>query len=847
MKKDWIKENNILYFVLAGFIILIGTAIGVLTYLNKSIERLNLETMHDVGSTYLSGMSTQTSNHSATYFQDKFDSLDSLLDVALAQHGDSSCTQYLEDNLPLDFDYLALYTETGERSVLLGDSSYRPYDEDAFEKTLQAGKNKIILTVNNQRERLLEVVLVRDFKIDGVTYKALLCGFPPSILNTVLQLSYNSDMLYSYVIRKADSSFVIRNEDAFRSTYFERVQAYEDCNGMTPDDYIAELSAAMKQNAEYSSEIMVDGGRRLVHAVPLKYSDWYLVTFMRYTELDDLLSDNNARRNQIFYSCSILFSVVFLIVFTLYTWLSYQQIKQLHILEKAAVSASKAKSDFLSNMSHDLRTPMNAIVGMTEIARSHLDDRAKTEECLKKISRANSHLLSLINDVLDMSKIESGKMSLSIIQMSLRDSMDNIVMIIQPQIKSRHQNFDVYIKNIITEDVYCDSLRFNQILINLLSNAVKYTPEEGNIALTLTQEPSPRGDDYIRNIITVEDNGIGMTQEFATHIFEAFTREDKTSVKKQEGTGLGLAITKRIIELMEGTIDVQTSPGEGTTFCVVLDLKKGTLDENHMRFEGLKALVVDDDEELCKSTQQALFEIGVESEYVTHGKLAIEKVKQNANDFNLILIDWQMPGLNGVETARKIREYTGDGVPMILISAYDWADFETEARSAGINGFLSKPLFKSTLFFGIHEHITGSSSSSHESSNDVVEFHGERILLAEDNELNGEIATEILTEAGLQVDWVENGKLCVEKYRSSEKGYYTVILMDIRMPVMNGYDATLAIREFDKEIPIIAMTADAFAEDIAKASKCGMNNHIAKPLDINILFYTLKNLTVNRA
>lgn len=848
MKKDWIKENNILYFVLAGFIILIGTAIGVFTYMNKSIERLNLETMHTVGSTYLTGMSTQTSNHGATYFRDKFDSLDSLLDVALTQHGDNSCTQYLKENLPSDFTYLALYTETGERNVLIGNSSYHAHDEDAFEKTLQNGENKIILTVNSQQERLLEVVLVRDFEIDGVTYKALLCGFPPDVLNTVLNLSYNSDMLYSYVIRKADSSFVIRNQDAFRATYFERVQKiYEDCNGMTPDDYIAEFSAAMKQNAAYGSEVMIDGGRRLVYAVPLEYSDWYLVTFMRYTELDNLLGDNNARRNQIFYFCCILFSVVFLIVFTLYAWLSYQQIKQLRILEKAAVSANKAKSDFLSNMSHDLRTPMNAIVGMTEIARSHLDDRAKTEECLKKISRANSHLLSLINDVLDMSKIESGKMSLSIIQMSLRDSMDNIVMIIQPQIKSRRQNFDVYIKNIITEDVYCDSLRFNQILINLLSNAVKYTPEEGNIALTLTQEPSPRGDDYIRNIITVEDNGIGMTQEFATHIFEAFTREDKTSVKKQEGTGLGLAITKRIIELMEGTIEVQTSPGEGTTFCVVLDLKKGTLDENHMRFEGLKALVVDDDEELCRSTKQALSEIGVESEYVTHGKLAIEKIKQNANDFNIILIDWQMPGMNGVETARKIREYTGDNVPMILISAYDWADFETEARSAGINGFLSKPLFKSTLFFGIHEHIMGGSSASHENSTDVVEFHGERVLLAEDNELNGEIATEILTEAGLQVDWVENGKLCVEKYRASEKGYYTVILMDIRMPVMNGYDATLAIREFDKEIPIIAMTADAFAEDIAKASECGMNNHIAKPLDIKILFYTLKNLTANKA
>lgn len=842
MNKNLIKQNAILLFIVASFIVLTGTAGGVFTYMNRAIGQLNYKTMQNVGFTYLTGMAAQTANHGATYFQDRFDSLDYLLDTALAQNNSVSPTEYLKENLPADYTYLALYTETGERRVLLGDSSYRAYDENAFEETVQAGENHMILTTNSQQDRLLEVVLVQDFEIDGVRYKALLCGFSPDILNTVLGLSYSSDMLYSYVIRTADSGFVIRNQDAFRATYFDRVhEMYEECNGKTPDDFIAELSCTMEQDGIYSSEVRIDGERRLMYATPLKYSDWYLVTFMRYTELDNLLGANNVKRNQVFYFCISLFSVVFVAVFVLYAVLSYRQIKQLRILEAAAVSASRAKSEFLSSMSHDLRTPMNAIVGMTEIARSHLDDRAKTEEYLAKISRANSHLLSLINDVLDMSKIESGKMSLSPIQMSLRDSMDNIVMIIQPRIKSKRQNFDVYIKDIITEKVCCDSLRLNQILINLLSNAVKYTPEEGNIALTLAQEPSPRGDSYVRNIITVQDNGIGMTAEFATHVFEAFTREDTTNTSKQEGTGLGLAITKRIVELMEGTIEVITKPNQGTMFRVVLDLKKGTLDENHMRFNGLKALVVDDDEELCRSATQALAEIGVEAEYVTHGKLAVEKIQQRSDAFDLILIDWQMPGMNGVETARRIREYTGDNVPMILISAYDWADFETEARAAGINGFLSKPLFKSTLFFGIHELITGGDSSPQEKKAEIVEFHGERILLAEDNELNGEIAIEILTEAGLQVDWVENGSLCVEKYRSSEKGYYAAILMDIRMPVMNGYEAATAIRKFDTEIPIIAMTADAFAEDVAKALECGMNGHIAKPLDVKTLFYTLKN------
>lgn len=842
MKKDLVKQNAILLFILACFILLIGTTAGIFIYMNRAIGQLNYETMQNVGSTYLSGMSAQTSNHGTTYFQERFDSVNYLLNTALMQNNSASPVEYLKENLPADYTYLALYTETGERKVLLGDASYRAYDENAFKETVQAGENYMILTINNQQDRLLEVVLVQDFEIEGVRYKALLCGFSPEILNTVLGLSYSSDMLYSYIIRKADSGFVIRNQDAFRVTYFDRVhEMYKECNGKTPDDFIAELSLAMEQDGIYSAEVQIDGERWLMYATPMKYSDWYLLTFMRYTELDNLLGANNAKRNQVFFVCILLFSAVFAVSFAFYVILSRRQIKRLRILEATAVSASKAKSEFLSSMSHDLRTPMNAIVGMTEIARSHLDDRAKTEECLAKISRANSHLLSLINDVLDMSKIESGKMSLSPIQMSLRDSMDNIVMIIQPRIKSKRQNFDVYIKDIITENVCCDSLRLNQVLINLLSNAVKYTPEEGSIALTLAQEPSPRGDSYVRNIIMVQDNGIGMTEEFASHVFEAFTREDTTNTSKQEGTGLGLAITKRIVELMEGTIEVITKPNQGTMFRVVLDLKKGTLDKKHMRFNGLNALVVDDDEELCKSAKQAFAEIGVEAEYVTHGRLAVEKIQEKPDAFDLILIDWQMPGMNGVETARKIREYTGDSVPMILISAYDWADFEAEARAAGIDGFLSKPLFKSTLFFGIHELIAGSDSAPQEKKAEVVEFHGERILLAEDNELNGEIAIEILTEAGLQVDWVENGSLCVEKYRSSEKGYYAAILMDIRMPVMNGYEAAIAIRKFDTEIPIIAMTADAFAEDVAKAMECGMNGHIAKPLDVKTLFYTLKN------
>ncbi|MDE6849300.1 MAG: response regulator, partial [Ruminococcus sp.] len=537
----------------------------------------------------------------------------------------------------------------------------------------------------------------------------------------------------------------------------------------------------------------------------------------------------------------IIISIIFFIIFSGYALFSYGQLKKQQKLKEEAVSANKSKSEFLSNMSHDIRTPMNAIVGMTDIARSNIDDKERVEMCLQKITRSSRHLLSLINDVLDMSKIESGRMTLSMVQISFRESIENIVSVIQPQINSKHQKFDIYINNIISENVFCDILRLNQVLINLLSNAVKYTQVEGEISLSLSQEESPKGEEYVRNHIIVKDNGIGMTQDFIKVIFDDFVREDSGRVSKEEGTGLGMTITKHIIDVMGGTIDVESRLNEGSEFHVILDLKKGDADIHNMNLNGMKVLVTDDDEELCLSVMQSLEEIGTEAEYVTNGLQAVEIIKNNPDKFDVILVDWHMPDMNGVETARNIRQHTTSHTPVILISAYDISEIEEEAKDAGINGFISKPLFKSTLFFGIKQHIENESQLEiyNEKS---PEFNGERILLAEDNELNSEIAMDILTEAGLVVDWAENGQLCVEMFSKSETGYYSAVLMDIRMPVMNGYEATRNIRALDRSdsgIPIIAMTADAFAEDIAKAKECGMNGHIAKPIDVNALFYLL--------
>lgn len=837
------KKLLSLSFILVGFFIIICSAGGTFKYMNNRVNELNQDTVQDVSFAYLSALSSETVNHSRTYFNSKFENLDQMIDAVLDMNIDAeSAKKYLRDEITAGAVYIALLKENGEREVLRGDESLHPLDNEGFENACRLEQDRVALTVNKSGDRTVEMAKFRKFSLGDTAYCGLLCGISPDTLNTVLNLFYGKEMVYSFVIRKKGSEFVVRNEDTKSKTYFDRVKnMYDEYDGMTPDDYIEQISAAMQKNESYQKAFMINGELRMMYARPFSYSDWYIFTFMSYNEMDSLLDANNTKTSSIFNRCFIVLFIIFLAVFMSYAVYSYKQLMRQNELKNEAIAANRSKSEFLSNMSHDIRTPMNVIVGMTDIARSNIDNKEKVDECLAKITRSSRHLLSLINDVLDMSKIESGKMTLSMVQVSFRENIDNIVTIIQPQINSKHQNFDVYIKNIISENVYCDSLRLNQILLNLLSNAMKYTPCEGEISLTLSQEDSPSGEDYVRNHIYVKDNGIGMSEDFVKVLFDSFVREDRRRVTKEEGTGLGMSITKHIVDVMGGTIEVKSEPNVGSEFHVILDLKKGDEDLEHMNLEGLKVLVADDDEELCHSVMHSLKEIGTDADYVTSGTLAIDMVKESPEKYDVILVDWRMPEMNGIETARKIREYTNTAIPVILISAYDWSEIEDEARAVGINGFISKPLFKSTLFFGIKQYTDN--NFVEETENSSVEFGGGRILLAEDNELNSEIATDILTEAGFEVDWAENGRICVEKFKYSEVGYYCAVLMDIRMPVMDGYEATRKIRELersDSDIPIMAMTADAFAEDVAKAAEAGMNGHIAKPIDVNELFYLLK-------
>ncbi len=518
---------------------------------------------------------------------------------------------------------------------------------------------------------------------------------------------------------------------------------------------------------------------------------------------------------------------------------------------EAANRASAAKSDFMSKMSHDIRTPMNAIIGMTAIAAAHVDDPDRVRDALGKISSSSRHLLGLINEVLDMSKVESGTISLASEGFSLSDLMSSMIQMIQPQVQAHKHHLHVHIQDIRHEDVIGDSLRIQQVFLNLMSNAVKYTPDGGEISVTVREQAVPTSSTACYEFI-VEDNGIGMSEEYLTHIFEPFSRAEDLRTSKIQGTGLGMAIAQNIVHMMNGNITVESQLGKGSKFTVTIYLRvQDVQDEDTSELADLSVLVVDDDDCACQSLCAMLDEIGMRSEGCSSGQDAVAAVRRAMNTalpFYAAVLDWQMPGMDGLETAKAIKRLVGDTLPIIILSAYDWSDIELEARAAGVDAFLSKPVFKSGLVrtFKSLKNETPEAPGQTSPLDSLLQhdFSGHRVLLVEDNDLNREIAREVLEMAGLAVEEAENGQIAVDMFSSSESGYYSLILMDIQMPVMNGYDAAAAIRALGHpdalRIPIFAMTANAFVEDIQAAKAAGMNEHLAKPIDFDALGAALK-------
>ena len=841
-------------FLIYSFIGLLIFSISVFSLLGIYMSRKSEKAVYEVGQIYMSGMNKQMSKHFETVIKLCFNQVSGIVSVVSA---DNKNKEKLYEELVYraqvrNFDYLALCSAEGNFQTLYG-QSVQPLNPEPFVEALKRGEQRVAVGIDSAgNEVALFGVGITTYPMqDGSMSTGLVAAVPLEYIINFLSLEDEENLMYYYIFRP-DGSFVIQNPHTELRDFFKRLQKHPDstANELSEESSIKEFGAALKKREEYVTIVDVNGIKYQIYGIPLPYSEWYLVSGMPYSILDDTINNlSNQRMFMTLLSCASIL-IILTLIFLRYLSITRSQMLELKDARQKAVESSKAKSEFLANMSHDIRTPMNAIVGMTAIATAHIDDQKQVQNCLRKITLSSKHLLGLINDVLDMSKIESGKLTLTTEQISLKEVVEGIVNIMQPQVKAKRQTFDTHVENILTENIWCDGVRLNQVLLNLLSNSTKYTPEGGAIQLSLSEEKSPKGENYIRIHVKVKDNGIGMSSDFLKRIYEPYSRADGVRVSKTQGTGLGMAITKYIVDAMEGSLNITSELDKGTEVSLTFDFEKAVEQEMDMVLPSWNMLVVDDDELLCRTAIDTLKAIGINADWVLSGEKAIELVTQHhqkRDDYQIILLDWKLPGMNGIQVAKEIRRNLGDEVSILLISAYDWSEFEAEAREAGISGFISKPLFKSTLYHALRQYMDAETEND-QTLNHNIDLSGRRILLAEDNELNWEVAKELLSDLGVELDWAEDGQICLDKFQRSPEGYYDAILMDIRMPHMTGYEATKAIRGLNHpnalSVPIIAMSADAFSDDIQHCLECGMNAHIAKPIDVIELTRILKRFLI---
>lgn len=836
--------------------------IVIFAFLGISIQKMSRGTIENIGAAYMAGMNEQVSLHFETIIDLRLTMVESIAHIAVdettSSYGSKAAIEYGAQ--ARHFLCAALYSSDGEIEMIYGDSVQLNHPEQ-FLESLENGERKTGSGVDGNGEDIILFGVPCEYPMaDGEPSLAIIVGLSSRYMGEVLFLDSDSSLVYSYVIRN-DGSFVVRDEESADIDYFDIFYRIFEGQGQKTDYYVNQMTSAMNAGEDYSVMLQIGESRCHLYCTKLPYCEWYLVTVLPFDELDHAIAGMSIHWLTVVYISSLAVIAMLLGIFYQYFRVFRKQVqelervnKEMDIAREAAEKARKdaeyanaAKQDFLSSMSHDIRTPMNAIIGMTSLAMSNTNDPDRVQEYLRKISVSSKHLLGLINDVLDISKIESGKMTLNIEPVSLRDVMDSIVNIIQPQVKAKNQYFDAAAYEILSEDVCCDSVRLNQVLINLLGNAVKFTPENGSVRVAVYQEALPEDTSCVRTHFIVSDTGIGMSKEYQEVIFDSFSREDNARVQKTEGSGLGMAITKCIVDAMGGSISVRSEQSKGSEFHVILDLAKAEGREPDIALPDWKLLVVDGDEWLCTSVVQSLKRLGLRAEWCADAARAVELADEHSrrNDpYQLMLLGWKLPDMDGIEAARKIRLSCGENSPTLLLSGCDWSGMEEEAGKAGISGFIPRPLFQSVLYDALKT-FTGEAveeSKVSKMENDL-ELKGKHILLAEDNELNWEVARELLSELELELDWAENGRICLEKFEKSSAGYYDAILMDVRMPVMDGYETTRAIRRLERKdagIPIIAMTADAFLEDIQRCLECGMNDHLAKPIDVQAVVRKLK-------
>lgn len=625
--------------------------------------------------------------------------------------------------------------------------------------------------------------------------------------------------------------YVIKGHSFKNSNFYQFYQSYNDYNAAIRNELEQQILGAPG-----SFEIRNSSGERclIAHTRVNSTDDWIIVTMIPMKELRQ--SATNWTLVGI-----ITAGLLLLLLFNLANLVNLN--RQLKVAAREAERANQAKTDFLSTMSHDIRTPMNAIIGLTTIAIKNIGDQTSVRDSLHKINLASNHLLTLINDILDISKVESGKLMLSPVNFSIVECAENLFNISQPMVKEKNIDFNFRAKHFEHEYFHSDQLRVNQIFINLLSNAIKYTEPGGKVSVDVWEEPGA-DDKTVRLHYVVSDTGIGMTKEYMEHMYQPFSRQTDSRVNLVQGTGLGLTITKKMIDLMHGSIDCQSEVGKGTTFSVTLDIALADVTEDERKLPDIHVLLVDDDEVLLDTAKDTLASIGARTDVALSGAEALERLS-DGGDYQVVLLDWQMPNMNGIETAKRIRAKIGDAIPIIMISAYDLSDLEGAAKEAGVNGFISKPLFRSTLYNKISE-VLGNEEGKTDQEDAYEDVAGMHVLVAEDNDINWEIISMLLQMYGVESKRADNGQMAVECMKQAKKDDYQLIFMDIQMPVMNGIEATKAIRALEdpwaSSIPIIAMTADAFSENVAECFAAGMNGHIAKPIDVKLVLKEIRRI-----
>ena len=751
--------------------------------------------------------------------------------------------------------------ETMQVRILLPDNTVIEADGKTIDSTGQLSFEELaplgehvsnrMFSLSDDNEPILRhyIPIIKDGETVAILYGVTNVNDLPEIMN--VNNIYNSDSA-AFIIDVQNGDFIMD------TLHDEAGNLYEFAD--------REVKEGGQLDKYFNDIISLDKGYVVFYSPTVE--EWYYMYYapagINQWEIAVAVPESNAFANltairRIFY---IMAGCIALIMIIYYLWVRRNAKETLaKTVEKAvleeklqkAEAAERAKTMFLSNMSHDIRTPMNAIIGFTTLAQTNIDKKDRVQEYLGKILSSSNHLLSLINDILDMSRIESGRLNIEEKECSISDIFRDMRNIMQTQMQTKQLNFFMDTIDVVDEDIYCDKLHLNQVLLNLLGNSIKFTPAGGSVSLTISQKlGAPQG--YGRYEIRVKDTGIGMSQEFAEHIFERFSREKTSTVSGITGTGLGMAITKSIIDTMGGTIELETAPEKGTEFIVTLDFRLqaeskqiGVIHE----LEGLRALVVDDSFNTCDSVTKMLMKIGMRSEWTMHGKEAVLRARQAVeigDEFYAYIVDWLLPDLSGIEVVRQIRSIVGDNIPIIIMTAYDWRGIEDEAKDAGVTAFCNKPLFISDLRDTLIS-VMGKAEPTEEESvlpATAEELRGKRLLLVEDNELNREIAVEILTESGFVIETAEDGSIAVDMVQKSAPGYYDLILMDVQMPIMNGYDATRAIRRLDDpalaNIPVVAMTANAFDEDRKNAMESGMNDHVAKPINVENLMEVIGNI-----